>query len=326
MRVLIIGGTGLISSAIVTGLVANGHQVTTLNRGSSPPIDDRVQTILCDRRDRESFIEAIAGQRRFDVAIDMVAYHPEDAHADVLALGNRVDRMIFCSTVEVYTKPESELPIKIGHPTHPITDYGRAKRECETLLFAAQSAGVFSLTILRPAYTYGEGRPLLYALGDARYPAVIGEGWPVVVPSDGNAAWVACHRDDVATAFVSSVERQCSAGRVYNVAGSTPMTWNEYHRSVARILGRTDLDLLHLPSSYLRDRFAGFADREHIFVHNYWFNCSEAELDLGWKPRISFDDGAERALTWLAHHQFRSQALEPLELELARSWSQSQAR
>ncbi|MFN5934593.1 MAG: NAD-dependent epimerase/dehydratase family protein, partial [Roseiflexaceae bacterium] len=50
MHVLIIGGTGTISRAIVRALLHNGHRVTVYNRGQradQPPSD--VEVIIGDR-------------------------------------------------------------------------------------------------------------------------------------------------------------------------------------------------------------------------------------------------------------------------------------
>ena len=56
MHVLIIGGTGNISRAIVQVLLREGHNVTIYNRGQridAPPSD--VEVLLGDRRDRAAF-------------------------------------------------------------------------------------------------------------------------------------------------------------------------------------------------------------------------------------------------------------------------------
>src|ERR1041384_8325778 len=102
MDVLVIGGTGTISRAIVQSLLRRGHGVTVFNRGQrsdTPPSDVRV--LHGDRRDRAAF-EATLQQHTFDAAIDMISFTAEDAASAVRALRGNVGHFIHCSTVMTY--------------------------------------------------------------------------------------------------------------------------------------------------------------------------------------------------------------------------------
>ena len=83
MKVLIIGGTGLISTAIVKQLVERGDAVTIYNRGRTPKrIPSGVEALTGDRSQYARFEEQLQGQnRRFDAVIDMMAFQPEDARS-----------------------------------------------------------------------------------------------------------------------------------------------------------------------------------------------------------------------------------------------------
>src|SRR5690242_3188886 len=106
MRVLIIGGTGLISVGIVKHLLARGADVTMFNRGQRD--DDgrvdrsRVRTILGDREDPASFESRFATEKPFDVVVDMICYTPAHAAASIRAFAGRCRQFIFCSTVCTY--------------------------------------------------------------------------------------------------------------------------------------------------------------------------------------------------------------------------------
>ena len=102
MRVLIIGGTGLISTGIIKHLHARGADITMLNRGrSTSRIEARVQLITCDRDDIDAFERACRAQT-YDAVIDMICYTPQQAQSDVRAFAGRCGHFIFCSTVCTY--------------------------------------------------------------------------------------------------------------------------------------------------------------------------------------------------------------------------------
>ncbi len=112
MKVLIIGGTGLISSAITRLLTERGDDVTIYNRGRSEThVTGNLKRMLGDRRDYPTFEAQMAGAGYFDCVIDMICYLPEDAKSAIRAFQGRIGQYIFCSTVDVYTKPESSYPV-----------------------------------------------------------------------------------------------------------------------------------------------------------------------------------------------------------------------
>ncbi len=235
MEVLIIGGTGLISTAITRELLARGERVTLYNRGQtapSVPIPDGATVITGDRTDAARFAADMAATGPFDCAIDMVCYAPEEAEGAVAALRGRVAHYVFCSTVDVYTKPAPTYPIREDAPRvpRPAFPYAYKKRECEAVFEAAHAAGDFPVTIIRPAYTYGEGRGMLSTFGGSLdYLGRLRAGRSIVVQGDGTNLWTACHRDDVARAFAHAAGNAASLGRrtmsrARNGCPGTPIT------------------------------------------------------------------------------------------------------
>src|SRR4051812_48826719 len=103
MRVLIIGGTGLISTGIVKHLLARGADVTMVNRGKRENmLPGKIGQIIGDRNEFAAFEERFADER-FDVVIDMICYTPEQAASAVRAFSGRCEQFIFCSTVCTYS-------------------------------------------------------------------------------------------------------------------------------------------------------------------------------------------------------------------------------
>ena len=220
MRVLIIGGTGLISTAITRFLVERGDDVTLYNRGQTDAdIPEGYDTITGNRKDYAAFEAQMAEAGNFDAVIDMIGFIPADVESAIRAFHGNIGQFIFCSTVDVYTKPAQRYPIREDAARQPMPSFPYAynKATCERLLEAAHERGDFPVTIIRPAHTYGEGRGLIHSfgLGGAYYFHRIRNGKPIITHGDGFSLWAACHRDDVGRAFAEAVCHEKTFGKGY---------------------------------------------------------------------------------------------------------------
>src|SRR3954464_14012187 len=162
MNVLLIGGTGLISTGIIKHLLARGAKVTMFNRGKRENrIDGDVDTIHGDRSDFAAF-ESTFANKRFDVVIDMICFSPQQAESDVRAFGGRCEQFIFCSTVCTYgVRVPPGVLVDETFPQEPISDYGRNKVACERIFQRAHDEKKFNVTTIRPSCTYGPGGTLI---------------------------------------------------------------------------------------------------------------------------------------------------------------------
>ncbi len=111
VNVLIIGGTGLISTGIVKALQERGAAITVFNRGRT---DDRLGTgvrhLAGDRKDFPAFEAAMAAAGPWDVVIDMICFRPDEAESDVRAFAGRCGHFICCSTVCTVVMSLSAMP------------------------------------------------------------------------------------------------------------------------------------------------------------------------------------------------------------------------
>lgn len=301
MKILIIGGTGLISTPMTRFLVEAGADVTLYNRGvTGSRVPPGVRAIHGDRQDYAAFEAQMQEAGSFDCVIDMVAYDPADAESVVRAFRGRIGQFIFCSTVDVYQKPASHYPYVEEEPYGGLNTYGRHKVRCEQTLLQAYKRGDFPLTIIRPAYTYGESRGILYPLASsAVYHDRLRREQPIIVHGDGSSLWVACHVDDVARAFIGAIENPAAFGKAYHTPGETWMTWNEYHEGVAKALGAPPPRLVHIPTDVLTriapKRSASIGDN---FQFNNIFDTTAARRDLGFRCTISWIEGVQRTVAW----------------------------
>src|SRR6185295_1991914 len=113
MKVLIIGGSGNISTAIARDLVERGEAVTIFTRGSQAVEKTlKVNHLVGDRTDFPRFEAQMKAAGVFDCVIDMIGYHPAEVESDLRAFQGRVGQFIFCSTVDVYAKPAPLYPVR----------------------------------------------------------------------------------------------------------------------------------------------------------------------------------------------------------------------
>ena len=306
MKTLIIGGTGLISTGITRLLVAQGQDVTLYNRGKRQADIPNVKTIVGDRTEYAAFETQMAEAGTFDAVIDMVAFVPEEVESAIHAFRGRTAQYVFCSTVDVYTKPARRYPVtedaeRAPSPTFP---YAFNKAQCERLLEAAHTRGDFAVTMIRPAWTYGEGGSILHPFGwDSYFLDRLRKGKPVIVPGDGTSFWAACHRDDVARAFIGALGNTAAFGQSYHATGEEWLTWDALHQTIAEVLGAPPPTLVHIPTDLL-SKVAPKTARWCVenFHFNNLFDNARARTDLSFAYTIPFAEGARRTIGWLEAH------------------------
>ena len=161
MRVLILGGTGLISTAIVEWLIAKNHTPVLFNRGKSPHrFEYELEQIPGDRTDFRAFSTAMKRQR-FDAVIDMITFDAKTAAHNAKVFDGKVAHFLFCSTVCVYGGQLTKIPAGESEPHRPVSAYGENKSKAEAAYMRAFRERNFPVTIFRPSHCYGPGAPLL---------------------------------------------------------------------------------------------------------------------------------------------------------------------
>ena len=304
MDVLLVGGTGIISTGITEQLVAAGHDVTLYNRGQTDvAVPDAVDHVQGDREDLVGFETDVADLDPTGV-IDMRCFTPEEAESAIRACAD-VERYVFCSTIAAYDHPVDDYPITEDAPRKPAGEgYGEAKAECERRFERAHGESGFPVVTLRPGHTYGEGGArggLCYSLGWEQTAFVdrLRRGLPVVVHDSGTSLWASCHRDDVAAAFVAALERG-EPGEAYQVATEEEYAWDEYLRTAARAIDAPEPDLVHVPTQCIA---SALPDRSELLVrdlqYSMTFDASKARATLGFDPEVGWAEGFARTVEWL---------------------------
>jgi nucleoside-diphosphate-sugar epimerase len=296
MRVCIVGGTGNISSSIVRLLLEQGHNVTIFNRGQHKPVPDGVQLIQGDRYHREDF-ESKMQAAKFDAAIDMICFTPEDARSSVRAFRD-VGQFVMTSTVCTYGIDYDWLPVTEDHPLRPFTDYGRNKTAADAVFLEAHYCDGFPVSIIKPSTTYGPQQGLIRQIAwDYSWIDRIRKGKPILVCGDGNAIHQFLHVDDAALAFAGILGKDHTIGQTYNLVKRGYTTWAEYHQAAMRVIGR-EVELIGVPFTNLKTfNIPGFDICEEIFAHHVYYSAEKLFRDVPeFQPRISLEEGIAHVL------------------------------
>jgi nucleoside-diphosphate-sugar epimerase len=156
LRVLFVGGSGIISSACSRVAAESGIELFVLNRGVSTDrsLPPQVKELRADIREPASVLEKINGLD-FDAVVDWVAFTPEQVRADIGLFGGRTRQYVFISSASAYQTPPARLPVTESTPLrNPYWQYSRDKIACEDVLVAAYREQGFPATIVRPSHTY----------------------------------------------------------------------------------------------------------------------------------------------------------------------------
>ena len=298
MKVLFIGGTGVISSACSRLAVSRGIDLYLLNRGQTErPIPEGAHVLRGDMRDRAS-VEGALGDATFDAVVDWVAFNPEHVEADIALFRGRTGQYVFVSTASAYQKPVSILPITESTPLHnPFWAYSRAKAACEERLMRAYRDEGLPVTVVRPSHTYDRTKvPLL-----GHYTALdrMRKGKKVIVHGDGTSLWVLTHHKDFAKGFVGLLGNHRAIGHAFHITSDEVLTWNQIYTYLAQAAG-VEPQIVHVPSELITafdpEMGAGLlGDKAHSVIFD---NTKIKRLVPDFAATIPFSLGAREMIAW----------------------------
>ena len=303
MRVLVLGGTGLISTAIVERLVGVGHTPILFNRGQTQRrFEAGVETLHGDRQDFAAFARAMA-DLDVDAAIDMITFDAKTASHGVDVFRGRVNHYLFCSTVCVYGGPLSTIPAEESEPHTPVSDYGRNKSAAEQVFMDEHRAHGFPVTIFRPSHCYGPGQPLLDIFGynPALVPRILADR-PILVPGDGYGLWQPGYVADMAKGFVGALEHEKTKGEAYNIVGDEIMDWRTFHCIMAKALGHeaniAAMTTAQIVAGAPADEDTSMLDE--IFQYHAAYTNAKLKAHVpDYTDLLPFSEGVTRTSAWL---------------------------
>jgi nucleoside-diphosphate-sugar epimerase len=298
LKVLFVGGTGIISSACAELAVERGMELYLLTRGSSirtPPAGARL--LIADVNNPEQ-VRSVLGGLRFDVVVDWVAFTPADIARDGELFWDITDQYIFISSASAYQTPPASLPITELTPlSNPFWEYSRQKIACEKRLFDEYFEADLPITIVRPSHTYDE--TMVPFDGGWTVMERMRSGKPVVIPGDGTSLWTITHSRDFAVGFVGLFGNPRAIGHAFHITSDEPMTWNQIYTAMADAAG-VQAQFVHIASEAIAevDQEWGAAllgDKSHSMIFD---NTKVKRLVPEFAPQVSFVEGAREIVAW----------------------------
>ena len=299
LRVLFLGGPGIISSACARLAVERGLELTVVNRGLSAtrPLPEGAEVLHADVRDAAS-LRGVLGDREFDAVVDWVAYTPDQVAADVEFFAGRTGQYVFISSASAYQTPPERLPVTESTPLrNPHWEYSRNKIACEDVLVRAYREDGFPMTIVRPSHTYDRASVPL----DGGWTAVerMRQGKEVVVHGDGTSLWTLTHHEDFARGFVPLLGNPRVLGEAFHITGDDVLTWDQVVRALGRAAG-VEPRIVHVPSDAIAAADAGWGagllgDKAHSMV----FDTTKLRRVVPeFTTTIRFEQGAREIVAW----------------------------
>lgn len=247
MKIVVIGGTGHIGTYLIPRLIMKGHDVICVSRNkrqpfNKPPIWKLVEQITIDRvkTEQQGVFARQIKELNADIIIDLICFTPTSATMLVEALIGNIQHFIHCGSMWVHGH-SSEVPALESQERKPFGEYGINKANIESYLLSISHLKGFPCTILHPGHITGPGWLPINPIGNLNPEIFIklAKGEEVILPNLGMETVHHVHADDVAQAFVNTIEnRQNSLGESFHIVSEQAVTIRGYATAMAKYFGQ----------------------------------------------------------------------------------------
>ena len=314
MKITVTGASGLLGSSVARALVADGHEVTTLQRRPSSAAG--AHDVIGSVTDPASVSEALTGAEavvHLAAKVSMMG-DPRDFEAVNIggtrtlvdaALAAGVQRLVHISSPSVAHTGDSIIGQGAGPASPELArgEYARTKAAGELIALGADSED-FRVLVLRPHLMWGPGdtqltERVIDRARSGRMP-ILGSGAPLV-----DALFV----DNAVEAIVAAVGAvDTTHGEALVVTNGQPRPIGELMSRIA-IAGGAEVPKLRVPvgpalaAGSVVERVWGWSEHDdeppltrflaEQLSTAHWFDQRHTQEVLGWKPRVSIEEGLE---------------------------------
>lgn len=309
MRILFIGGTGIISSACSELILARGHELFLVNRSKSKklPVPEGARVFQADVYTEETRLATLLAGYRFDAVVDYIAFSPQDIERDLRLFRGKTAQFVFISSASAYQKPVKNYLITEETPLeNPYWEYSRNKIACENRLVRAYGEEGFPITIIRPSHTYGPTQ-IPFGVSSWQHPWTVIErmkrGKKVIVPGDGTSLWVLTWNADFARGLVGLLGNERAIGEVFQITSDEVLSWDQIHLEAYRALG-LEPNIIHIPSDLIaryhpQSLGSLVGDKANSVVFD---NSKIKHYVVDYSCEVNWAEGLRRSLAWFEMH------------------------
>ncbi len=289
---LIIGGTGIVGSAITKEALHSNYRVTVISNTKDDFIPDGVEHIIADKRD-ENYAKLLVNLPLFDVVCDVIEYSVDDAKIVYDAFKNKKSHIIIFTTTLVYDRQTeehtaiSEINKKI--PSRTYGGYVDCKLAIEEFWFQQDEIAV---TLLRPYHVLGEGSLIGVLPLHNRDPLIVDKivsGEKIALFNGGDNQFNYVHPRDLASAVLCVANNEKCYGQAYNTLNPMVYTAIEYYQLLAKILDKP-LVVESIPYNQ------AYGNGWEMTLLPHLYDMTKLQQDTGFTPAISLEQGMRDAL------------------------------
>jgi nucleoside-diphosphate-sugar epimerase len=308
-KILMVGGTGNISTAVSEQLLHDGHELHLLCKDDNselPPALTGAFVAFGDIFNEVETAEYLKG-KEFDAVVDWIVMEPADIERDIRLFTGKTKQYIFISSASAYQKPPASYIITERTPlSNPFWEYSRKKIACEQILTEAYKRNSFPATIIRPSLTYGD-RLIPYHMGSSKKPWSlidrIRRGKRVIMPGDGTSLWTVTHSVDFARGLCGLINHPLAVGEDFHITSDEVLTWNDILRQIGDAVGREAM-AAHISTEFILSFMpekAGslLGDKVNSCVFD---NSKLKKFVPDFSARIPFSEGVKRVVDFYDTH------------------------
>lgn len=261
MKILIVGGSGILSSAVVDECVNRGIDVTMINRGTKKVfLNPKAKLIIADvRKDAEKIAELLKGQS-YDVVVDFLIWNESQLKLSLSLFSKLASQYVFISSAQAYNTSKDGVLTEESELQQPLWIYSVNKVICERYVQNYCSSRNINYTIIRPGVNYGNTR-IPYGM----FP-VIGKHWTLVSRIKAGKSIITWNNglnrlnltrvEDFANGMVGILGNPKAYNEVFNVVGDYVYSWMEVLQTLERVIN-AKVNVIDIPVDFYANELSG---------------------------------------------------------------------
>lgn len=260
MKILLLGGTGTLSTDVLRLSINKGYDVSIMNRGNhNNDVPACVKILIADFKRINSILQAVY-EENYDVVVDFLSRKKEDIERVFPIFASRCQQYVFVSSSCVYERHSDEVIVESSQKPNFDWSYNIEKYECEQRLIELcdKSTSDCKYTIIRPYITFNEKRIPFGIMPDyGKHWTLIGRlmaNKPFFVWNDGNNYCTLTHTKDFAVGMVGLFMNPKAYNEDFHITTNEYHTWNEVLEILKMILHSTS-DIVKIPQDAIIKEF-----------------------------------------------------------------------